>query len=434
MALREYAPTVPPARALLRNLLAYACATAARDCGNLKPPAKMLYNNETASAFLAQVGAAGKPAAHPGGVVVLDPGKLNEERIGSLHLFLVSGGQVLVLPARPEHVSVLSALAGVDVRVEDAPAYQLAPGGHELARGISVSDLYHLERVTYTPANQHNRLAAQHSLEIEGRPRLFEGVHNPWEAFFTQGMDGEYQKIAVATRILRTPFTPRGYGAVAPVGAGRLVFCQLLPEAGNAKVVRVYARLLGNLGAALEAGLFSTVRGAKDFAIDALMALPREYYQDLGAMEAYFSAPGYVLNNLGEGVYGWMKRAERKNGAVEIPGSAGRTWFLSVFVESEINRDPERRAAGELPDSSIVPDLFLEANCACRVYINGRRIFCSQEQTQEAVKIDDVPLVKGTNRVALVCAAGAEDVRLNLWFLNKYGDPLEGLRYRLTLD
>jgi beta-galactosidase len=433
MALRDFVESVPAARTLLRNLLAYACSAALRSLIK-HAPALLVRRGKPEESFLAAVGIVSRNAAMTAGVLVLDPDGLSSERTDAVRTFLAAGGQVLVLPARPEHADTLRALAGVEVSIRAAPVYQLAPSGHELARGISVHDLDFLERVTYTPANHTNHLAAEYCLEIVGGQRLMENVHNPWEEFFVGGKDGEYQKISVATRIVRAEFERLGYGAVTPVGAGRLIFCQLLPEAGNPKALRVYARLLGNLGAELASGLFSTVRAARDYAIDTLMALPRESYQDLAALEAYFSDPGYTLNNLGEGVYGWMKRAERQNGAIAIPGSAGRTWFLSVFIDSDINRDPEKRVAGELPDSSIVPDLFLETNAACRVYVNGRRIYTAETSLEGAQKIEDVVLSRGINRLALVCAAGEQDLRLNLWLQNKYGDPVEGLHYRLTLD
>jgi len=148
----------------------------------------------------------------------------------------------------------------------------------------------------------------------------------------------------------------------------------------------------------------------------------------------YFSDPNYVLNNLGEGVYGWMTRLEKKAGSISIPDSKGQTWFLTAFVDSEINRDPTRRAAHELPDSSIVPDLYLACNCQVKCFINGKEYVVEKKGFMDPIKIEDVLLRKGINRITLVCQAEEEDIRINAWFNRKYGDPVPGITYRLTLD
>jgi len=125
---------------------------------------------------------------------------------------------------------------------------------------------------------------------------------------------------------------------------------RLLP--GNDKIRRVYARLLVNLGVEVQTRLLEFTRPASDYAIEAVMTLLKEPYQDEEAVTAYYADPAFILNNLGEGVYGWMKRQDRRGGFIHVPGSAGRTCYLSVFVDSEINRDPSRRATLELPTAA----------------------------------------------------------------------------------
>lgn len=151
-------------------------------------------------------------------------------------------------------------------------------------------------------------------------------------------------------------------------------------------------------------------------------------------MRAYFCSPDYTLNNLGEGVFGWMLRLELRGGWISIPDSAGQTWFLTAFLESEINRDPSRRAGGELPDPSIVPDLWLDANCPVTVVLNGQTLLENTAPPAGGLYAGEALLQRGLNRLALICRGGAENIRVNAWLLTKFSEPLTGLRSFLTLD
>jgi hypothetical protein len=270
---------------------------------------------------------------------------------------------------------------------------------------------------------------------VPGAEGLWESVKNPWRDFFVNGLDGEPIKMAVTAETNEAAFTPQTYGLVKTLGRGRLVISQVKLLPGNTKVKRVYSRLLGNLGASLRAPLLSHVKDDQDYAIPSFMVLKQEANQDYAAMEAYFSDRAYVLNNLGEGVYGWMKRVEKKDGRVTLPESAGRTCFLTVFVVSDMNRDPGKRPAGTLPDNSIVPDLLVSANCAFKLFVNGRLYYSQTEVGQPVeVKVEDVLLDEGLNRLALFCQAGIVDAQFNLCFKTKFGEYLPGLKYQLTMD
>ncbi len=142
------------------------------------------------------------------------------------------------------------------------------------------------------------------------------------------------------------------------VGQGEVVLWQVDHRLDSEKVRRGWARLLANLGAGLATPLFTYRKAPADLGIPAFMGIARQPYMDEAAMTAYFSDPGYILNNLGEGVFGWMQRQDKRAGRVVVPNSAGQSWFLTVFVESEVNRDPEQRGTDVLPDPSLVPDLY----------------------------------------------------------------------------
>lgn len=424
---------VPGACILLRNILSHACTRRS----NQQSPARILALSEsTINRFLGQIGREQAPAGAPGdrGLIIADPDSLDAGAVLRLRQSMESGAVVLVLPVEPRHAERISLLAGSVVTVENAPVHQLAAEEDSVTRGISAFDLYHIEKVTYSPDTMKNSLAAQCAVALAGGQTLLHDVKAPWVDFFIKHRDAEYQKIAVATLAMRRSQQPRSYMARVPVGKGCLILCQVLPDAGNEKIARFYRQLLANLGASIRTSLLERLPGAQEWAIDAFMALAREAHHDPAAIEAYFSDPGYTLNNLGEGVYGWMKRVEAQGGTVTIPGSAGRTWYLTTFVESEANLNPAERRSGQLPDPGMVPDFFFRANCAVRVYVNGKRCAAFTEPPTGSIRLDDVPLSKGINRIAIACDAGQEDVALSAWLRTKQGEPVPGLRYMLTLD
>ena len=435
VALEEYCATVPQAARLLRNLLAFVLQ---------KPSAAyadtVYYPLHATPTWLKGLGLKTilKLIPEPGDLLVVDPAHLSSGYLIAVSEFLRRGHTLLVLPAQPDDQQVLRELSRVPLTLtlDEAPVYQLAAAApHPLLRGVSAFDLSLFEHVTYTPPSYTNRLIARYALDIPGATPLLCNVQAPWEEYFIHGCDSENIKMAVATLNRQAAFQPAVYAAELCVGKGRIIFCQVLTEVASPKVQRIYSRLLANLGAEVQTDLFSRQKQVVDASLESVMALPRLDYQDYAAMLAYFTDPAYTLNNLGEGVYGWMIRLEKRDGALHVPAqAAGQTWFLTAFVESGINRDPSLRASGELPDSSIVPDLFIEANCAVQVFLNGRAILNAQEPPTGVIKVEDAPLKQGINRLALVCRAASEEPRLNLWFLNKYGDPLSDLRTHLTLD
>jgi len=430
--------TAPAAAQLLRNLLAYAVSAprpAQNRTGLMARPAS------TCAGFFDAIGlehtlVAATDDLSPYTVIVLDPELLDQAMAGRLAPYLQAGGQVVILPVEPEHQPGLALLTQTEVQVLPADTYQVRPLPHPLTRGISPHDLFHIERVTYTPFRAENSIICDHAVRLPGAEGLWESVKTPWRDLFVNGLDGEPVKMAVVAETKEAAFTPQTYGVVKATGRGRVVISQVKLLPGNAKIKRVYSRLLGNLGASLHAPLLSHVKDEQDYAIPSFMVLMKEANQDYAAMEAYFSDRNYILNNLGEGVYGWMKRAEKKDGRITLAESAGRTCFLTVFVFSEMNRDPGKRAAGTLPDNSIVPDLLVSANCALKLFVNGRPYYSRAEASGETVevKIDDVLLDEGLNRLAVVCQAGAVDAQFNLCFKNKFGEYLPGLKYQLTMD
>jgi len=318
---------------------------------------------------------------------------------------------------------VLTMLAGMPVAIKEEETYQLTSAESGLLSGISPHDLFSIEKVTYSPETCCNTVLARHSLSMDGGDRLLMSTVSPWHSFFVRESGiVEYKFAATVREALEKESAPGCYGAALALGGGRLIFTQIVPRRESAKARRVYSRILANLGAAFDADLLGFVKTDQDYAIPYFMGLPHEEYQDYGRMEAYFCAPDFVLNNLGEGVYGWMKYLAAIRGVVTAPKSAGRTYFLTVFV-----RWDGSGAAGH--------NLLLGANCACRVFLNGRLcLVTSAPASWRDCRVTGLGLHPGLNRLLIVCRAGQEDARLSACFKDPAGTYPRGLKYLLTLD
>jgi beta-galactosidase len=424
---------VPPAAMLLRNLLAWGCSPRAV---NRRPASLRTRAGSTFAAFLDDAGVtpAFPELEAPGELVIAEPDALDPAACASLRDSMNSGAEVLVIAAEPRHEPLLENLAGATVRVVEAPTYQVAAQPDPSTRGISQSDLSLIDKVTYSPPTQSNTVIARCAVEAAHAIPLFAGVIAPWVDFFIKGLDAEYQKTSVATMALDSPAAPRCYGVRIPVGKGALLLSQVLLLAGNEKVRRFYGRFLSNLGVPFTTSFLDCLPDESDYGLDSVMAIAGESHQDQRAMREYFTNPLFVLNNLGEGVFGWMKRIDAQDGVIIVPGSSGKNWFLTAFIESEINRDPSMRSSRELPDPSIVPDLYVRSSSPVEVFINGRRLLDLRKPAADAVKIEDAVLCRGVNRLALICTGGAVDVKISTWFLTKRGEQVPGLRSFLTLD
>lgn len=370
--------------------------------------------------------------------IIIDPSSLSPSIIDDLRDYMLKGGNILVPDAKPNHQKLISLLANTDITINKKEAYQLAPAPETgLMKGISVHDLYLFEKVTYSRGDVSNTILADNYIANNQGKSYLNNVDNPWADYFISGNDGESVKVGVATQLSNLPFSSLSYGKIVDVGKGSLNLCQVKLHSNNPKVQRVYSRMLANLGLSVQTNLFDYVKDVADYGIYSFMYIRKAGHQDLDEMIAYYSNPGYVLNNLGEGVYGWMQPAETKNGEITIPKSAGNTYFLTVFIDSEINRDPSKRTENELPNDKIMPDLYLTTNSSMKLFVNGKEYLDKTVDDGQihSVKIEDILLSKGINRMALVVQAGKEDLRFNLAFKDKFGEFLtSGITYKLTLD
>lgn len=470
MEMMPHVGRVPQACLLLRNLLAYAgkaeesdmpeaaavsvVATEGRtvisaEAKGVPVTAALVKRGSQVQAFLEAIrlehqlvaDGAGLEALPVRSLVIVEAGLLKELADGdavhansladALRRFAQNGGKVLVLPALPEDASALALLADGAVKVIDHETYHLEAEYvcHEVS-GMSPVDLFGFDKVHLSPRNVVNKPLALHRLEIPGAAVLCRSVEGTaWKDFFVGQYAAEYSRLALV-EFNRDKARESGvFLAGLPLGNGQLLFSQMLLDADSAKSIRLYTRLLANLGAAFGDGLLQSVKGDGEWAIESLMALPCPPYVDFAAMKSYYTDPEFSLNNLGEGLYGWMKKKERssEDGTVLLDNPGGTPWFLSCFVHVPVaGADAVSVTTAETGTAAErVGKLRINTNAPCEIYLNGRL---------EPEPQNRITLQPGVNRLIAIVHSAKEDVRLGLVFLNEDGHYMKDLQYRMTMD
>lgn len=458
LELMAHADRVPQACLLLRNLLAYAAggAAGARDGAAAKaeaaglPTAALVRPGGPAAAFLGRLrlrhaaladpaalaaaaprrpsapatdGHGGEAAMPPGqgfGLLVAEACLLEAPGAAeAVRRHAEAGGRVLVLPAEPGQQATLARLLERPVRVAPHETYHLAADyAHAAARGLSPVDLFGFDKVFLSPREVVNRVLAAHRLEAADVAVLCTSVEGTaWKDYFVQGYTAEYSRQALV-ELNRRKARPSGAFLIeAKVGRGIVVCSQLLPDLDSDKAQRLYSRLLANLGASFDDELLNEEKGDGEWAVEAMMALPCPAYVDYGAMRAYYTDPEFSLNNLGEGLYGWMQKKERRpTGLLHLTNAGQDPWFLSCFVTV-----PEEGAAPRRGRLRVLTD----ASTAVEIVLNGE-VVPNPEQTLD--------LNPGLNRLIAIVRGSGEDLDLGLVFLHPDGRYMKDLSYRLTLD
>ncbi|CAM4191322.1 glycoside hydrolase family 2 protein [Saccharibacillus endophyticus] len=357
------------------------------------------------------------------GMLLIEPdGLLRSGASEAARAFAEAGGTVFVLPCLPKHGEALARLLGCRIRIAAHEAYQLAADyADPLASGLSPADLFGLDKVHHSPRDVENLPLGLHRIEAAGgRPICVSVEGTAWKDYFVHKHTAEYSRLALVELNRERARPPGAFVVEVPVGKGRIVCSQIVLRPELDKNVRVYARLLANVGATFDDGLWRSVKSDAQHAIEAMMALPCEPYQDEQAMRAYYTDPDFSLNNLGEGLYGWMKKKERsaEDGTMRIADSAGGLWFLSVFIEI-----PMHGSGG----SAARPVRFRVSGSAVSVqlWLNGKPL----EDPLFASR-----LKPGLNRLIAIARGGREDIRLGVFAEHADGRPMNDLRFRMTID
>lgn len=422
--------TVPQACLLLRNMLAYAGSRSSIRSSSIGEPRRV---KASAAAWVRQ---GGEAEAFLQAIRlecdVLPPreGSLDGYRIlvaeaelladpAAAHTarqFAETGGIVVVLPAEERHGTALARLLDRPVQVVPHESYHLkADDSFPAVQGFSPVDLFGFDKVHLSPRDVVNRPLGSFRLEIPGTEALCTSVEGTaWKDYFVGQYAAEYSRLALV-ELNRAKAREEGTFLIqTSCGQGRIICSQLLAEPASDKAVRLYTRLLGNLGAVFADGLLSSAKGDGHWAVESVMALPCLPHVDFAEMKDYYTDPEFSLNNLGEGLYGWMKKKERNtaDGTFRIPSPGGTPWFLSCFVH----------VPGESPR---LGRLKITSECPYEIYMNGRLVTAPEEE---------ILLAPGINRLIAIVRSGEEDFRFGMVFLNRDGTYMNDLRYRLTMD
>ncbi|MCR2803897.1 glycoside hydrolase family 2 protein [Paenibacillus soyae] len=340
----------------------------------------------------------------------------------ALRRYAQCGGRVVVLAAEPGQEAVLSALLDRSVSIREQETFHLeADYAIPEARGLSPLDLFGFDKVFLSPREVANRPLAAHGIEAtHGMSVLCSGVEGTaWKDYFVGQHTDEYSRRALI-ELNRETERPAGHYVLAEsLGEGRLLLSQLLMEPASDKAVRLYTKLLANLGASFDDKLLAAAKGDEAWAVEKVMALPCPSHVDFEAMKAYYIDPAFSLNNLGEGLYGWMMKKERvrEDGSFRIANPGRERWFLSCFVYMlEPGLGPYEIRRGRLA---------VDANCDYEIYMNGCKII-DQEQR--------ISLKAGINRLIIIVSDPEETLRIRMVFLTEEGSYMRHLQYRLTID
>ncbi|WP_246369782.1 glycoside hydrolase family 2 TIM barrel-domain containing protein [Saccharibacillus deserti] len=374
----------------------------------------------------------------PPGLLLIEPGLLRETGAPeAARAFAEAGGTVLVLPCDETHGEALSRLLDRPVTVTAHETYQLeADYACPPAAGLSPADLFGLDKVHLSPRDVENLPLGLHRIEASGVRAVCVSVEGTaWKDYFVRKRTAEYSRLALVELNRDHARKPGNFVVGLAVGAGSIVCSQIPLRPALDKSLRLYARLLANLGAAFEDGLWNSVKSDGQLAVESMMALPCEPYRDEEAMRAYYADPQFTLNNLGEGLYGWMKKKERspRDGLMRIGGSAGGLWFLSAFVEVPEAEDPADRAP--LPQAGQTSAEHDAPGRPARLRLAGNPVSAEAWLNGEALAPPyDMRLLPGFNRLIVAARGGEEDIRLGVFFEHPDGRPMDDLRYRMTID
>jgi len=404
--------TIPQAGLLLRNLLTYALEKAPRTYQKVG-----ILADDAAATFLLKTGLVAEKvdgALEQYALVLAQISAMEDADFAAISAYMQQGGTVMFLPFTPEESEKVSALLGKKVTATPGTVYHLEkmiPGG--VTAGIAYTDLYRYDKVPMSPRPVKNTVLAENTVVVEGGTALLKDVPGtPWHNYYEDKWTSEHSRIAMVALNRATAQPEKYYMAEVAVGAGKAVLSQLCMDIANEKDLRVYTRLVSNLGATVLGDLFSYQKSNLDYSMDYVMSLPLQPYDRYETMKAYFVDPQYSLNNLGEGEYGWMLKLEknREDGTITVPDSANKTIFISFFVD--------------YPGEDIPCCAELLMNVPYELWFNGEKIEDLKKMT----------LRNGTNRVIFIGKCGDEDMNFRLVFTDPAGEPIKHLLCHLTID
>ena len=429
--------TVPQACVLLRNILEYALSLRPK----IKLETALLASRESSVyGFISRLGldfdvVNSASSFKQYKIIIVDMNFIEKDDMNKLYNFVKGGGRILALPVQKGRQAILKKLLRSSVEINNIPTYQLNRTGiHALTKGISICDLFRFEKVTLSPRLVENKIICEDTIEIEKANNLLMSVNGtPWYDYYVRNKSQEYSRPTLVEINKKNKLEDMPYLVEKQCGQGSFVICQISIDPENEKNIRIYSRLLSNMGAFVHSDIFSYSKGEKDYSVDYFMSLPHEKYKDYKKVEEYYSHKDFSLNNLGEGLYGYMKKVAKdsEEGFINIENSSGRTYFLSCFAGYIKDR------CSSLPQPDFIKcKIEIDVNCSFKLWINGKLMkeYSKASSSIERITIDDVVLVRGLNRFIIVGKAGDANIRFRPVFKSLDGSYIDNIKYQLTVD
>ena len=403
---------VPQACVLLKNILDYAAENVEKKYN------KVYALGEKAKEFVCALGVQYDSAATADecSVVLADMSEADENTVKA---FLDGGKTVLTLPFGENECDKLEHIAGAKVTLRPWEISQATlAADSDVTKYISLVDLFRYDKVPMSPRIVENRRIAHYGIECGAAETLIENVvYNLWEYKIWGTMRSEPCIIPSVSLSREKEEIPVSLLSEIRVGNGRLLLSELKANGNDEKDVNVYSKLLENLSVETKTKLFTYRRTSANDAIDYFMTLVIPEWQDFDAAREYFSDPQYSLNNLGEGLYGWMTKVEKdhENGFFTVPSSAGKRLFMTVFADKETEE---------------TVSCSLESNIPLVFRLNG-----VETLNGEVKESGEVVLKSGANRICLEAVnTTAEDIRFRMILTRTDGTPIPDLRTHVTID
>lgn len=406
---------VPAACVLLRNILQYAALSQSHDNGRTATVV-----HDSTKLFLDKCGLEYKPISYTNtyrnNVIIADADMISARDIDNIKLFVKNGGTLFILPFTGAETETLSRLCETEISCETIPTYHIASIDHGVTDNISVVDFYQYEKVPMSPRQVVNSIIAENTVSAEnGLPLAKSITGTPWYDYYVRGCADEYAIIPLVSMNAENKQEEKTYLHQISLGLGNIILSQIATDPDNEKDIRIYSRMFANLGCNITGDIFSYRKTDKDYAVDSFMTLPCPPYKNYTAALEYYTDKEYSLNNLGEGLYGWMRKIEKNlsDGFVTVPQSKNERLFLTCFADY----------LGE--ETQVEASADMTANADADLWINGENLKKGGKFT----------MLSGVNRIVIdTKAAENEDFSVRLIIKDKHGEPIRNTVYHLTID
>lgn len=406
---------LPVAERLLRNTLQYLA--------DYRPPKEIALASELRAGMPATL-----PVAEDGRLRMIAGACVPAEPVKAMQARLAAGETIVVWGLCPETQPYWEEVVdgAIELWAPSHPVYQLiAPAPTPLLGGISNEDTCWLDNWSYRSQNKKT-VIVDHLLDIEGGTmHLQNATHSGLDVLYGHEQATEWKRMPALSAYFDGPSPQVGGGLVeVPVGAGRVLFCQLRWEPELWQFRRFLGLLLWNLGLPVATDILA---GESTPGVAAQSdGTPKQVLLSAGVDEAklaeVISASKRRVEYCSENMLfrqwaGWVV-TDTPEGSL---ASTGGCRLIGLQVHTA---EPRKfmQTVGGLPNPDLQTFLRVEGNGTLRAWINGAHWGDYTLTPEKATYIADIDFEAGTNYVVLVWQAEGE-ASFSLRFENKDRRP-----------